>query len=113
MSLGEWGISPTTCSREKEPKIRATRERLKVNAIPSLWLFPLHFSSLKPPASPAVKLFNIFLAFIFELKCQFFRKAFSDFQKVWPSAHTHMCSLTTVHFSFKALITICNCTFIL
>lgn len=114
MPLGEWGISPTTCSREKEPKIKATRGMLKGNAVASLWLFPLHFSSLKPLESPAVKLFNIFLAFIFELKCQFFREAFSDFQKVWPLAHTHMCSLTAVHFSFKALIiTMCNCTFIL
>lgn len=47
-----------------------------MTAISSLWLLPLHFSSLKALQSPAIKVFSSFLVFIFELRRQFFKKVF-------------------------------------
>lgn len=104
MPLGEWGISPTTCSRQKEPKIKATRRMLKGNAVASLWLFPLHFSSLKPLGSPAVKLFNIFLASYLSSNVNSSGKPFLTSRKFdpWPTptcALLPLCTFPSRHLS--------------
>ena len=72
-TLGEGVLVPQPALGRKSPSSRQDR---KYGIGLLLWLFPLHFSSLKALRSPAVNLFSSFLVFIFELRCQFFRKVF-------------------------------------
>ena len=70
-TLGEGVLVPQPALGRKSPSSRQVR---KYGIWLLLRLFPLHFSSLKALRSPAVNLFSSFLVFIFELRCQFFRK---------------------------------------